>query len=91
MNWWEESFIHIGWNDIAEKISPKLAETTAAAEFFKIEVKPSIIEKYWSSAPWYIMLSFLLIPFIWYKYHKNRRFLGSQKSLISEDKKKNEK
>ena len=70
MNWWEESFIHIGWNDIAEKISPRLAETTAAAEFFKIDVKPSIIERYWSSAPWYIMLSFLLIPFIWYKCRK---------------------
>ena len=33
MNWWEESFLHKGWNDIAEKISPRLAETTAAAEF----------------------------------------------------------
>lgn len=70
MNWWEESFIHIGWNNIAEKISPRLAETTAAAEFFKIEVKPSIIEKYWPSAPWFVMLLFLLIPLIWYKCKK---------------------
>lgn len=70
MNWWEESFIHIGWNDIAEKISPRLAETTAASEFFKIDVKPSIIEKYWSSAPWFVMLLFLLIPLIWYRCKK---------------------
>ena len=70
MNWWEESFIHKGWNDIAEKISPRLAETTAAAEFFKIEVKPSIIEKYWSSAPWFVILLFLLIPLIWNKCKK---------------------
>ncbi|MCH8003975.1 MAG: cytochrome C biogenesis protein [Nanoarchaeota archaeon] len=70
MNWWEESFLHKGWNDIAEKISPRLAETTAAAEFFKIDVKPSIIEKYWSSAPWFVIFLFLLIPLIWYKCRK---------------------
>ncbi len=65
MFWWENSFIHIGWNNIAEQISPKLAETTAAAQYFGITVNPSEIEKYWPSAPWFVMLAFIIIPIIW--------------------------
>ena len=65
MYWWETSFIHIGWNNLAEQIAPRLAETTAAAEFFGVTVSPSEIEKYWPSAPWFVMLAFIIIPIIW--------------------------
>lgn len=65
MYWWEKSLIHVGWNQIAEQISPRLAETKAAAQYFNITVNPSEIEKYWPDAPWYVMLSFIVIPFIW--------------------------
>ena len=87
MFWWENSFIHVGWNNMAEQISPRLAETGAAAEFFGVTVSPSVIEKYWPSAPWFMMLVFIIIPMIWVRC-KNHRFAGVQKSLISEDKQK---
>lgn len=70
MYWWESSFIHIGWNNLAEQISPKLAETSAAAEFFNIIVNPSEIEKYWPSAPWFVMLVFIMLPIIWRRCKK---------------------
>lgn len=65
MYWWELSFIHIGWNNIAEQISSRLAETSAAAEFFGVTVNPSEIEKYWPSAPYFVMLIFTILPIIW--------------------------
>ncbi len=65
MNFWESSFIHIGWNNLAESISPRLTETVAAAEFFNITVNPTEIEKYFSYAPWLVMLIFIIIPIIW--------------------------
>lgn len=67
MFWWELSPIHIGWNNIAEQIAPRLAETSAAAQFFGITVNPSEIEKYWPSAPWFVMLAFIIIPIIWHR------------------------
>ena len=83
MYWWELSFIHIGWNNIAEQISPRLAETSSAAEFFNIEVNPTEIEKYWPSAPWFVMLIFLIIPIIWLKCKKK------QTKIISKEEDKN--
>lgn len=70
MYFWETSFIHIGWNEIANEISPKLAETPLAAMSFSINAGPSIIEKYWPAAPWYFMLVFLLLPLIWRRCKK---------------------
>ena len=70
MYWWESSFIHIGWNEITEQISPRLVETTAAAEYFGITVDPSEIEKYWPQAPWFVMLAFVIIPIIWRRCKK---------------------
>jgi cytochrome c-type biogenesis protein len=70
MYWWEMSFIHIGWNNIAEQISPRLSETTAAAEFFGVTVNPSEIEKYWEKAPWFVILAFLIIPILWSRIKK---------------------
>jgi cytochrome c-type biogenesis protein len=65
MYWWESSVIHIGWNELAESISPRLTETDAAAEYFGISVKPSTIEKYYPSAPWIVGAMFILIPYVW--------------------------
>ncbi len=72
MYWWEKSFIHVGWNSVAERISLKLAETSAAAEYFGITANPSEIEKYWPSAPWFVMLMFLVVPLIWRMCRKRR-------------------
>ena len=65
MYWWETSFIHVGWNNLAEQLAPKLAETTAAAEFFGVTISQSEIERYWPSAPWFVMLIFTIIPMVW--------------------------
>jgi len=70
MYWWESSFIHVGWNRFVEQISPRLAETSAAAEFFGVEISPSEIEKYWASAPWFVMLAFAAIPVIWMRWKR---------------------
>jgi cytochrome c-type biogenesis protein len=65
MYWWETSFLHTGWNNLVEEISPRLAETGAAAEFFGVTVDPTEIEKYWPGAPRFVMLAFVLIPVLW--------------------------
>ena len=83
MFWWEASFIHQGWNSVAEQISPRLAETSAAAEFFTIGISPTENEKYWPSAPWFVMLIFLIIPIIWVKCNKK------QTEVISKEEDKN--
>ncbi len=67
MYWWETSFIHQYWNEFIKSISPQLAETTSAAEFFEISLEPQIIEKYWPSAPWWTMGVFTIIPAVWLK------------------------
>lgn len=70
MYWWEMSFIHTGWNNLVGQVSPELAETSAAAEFFGIEINPSEIEKYWPVAPWFVMLAFIAVPVIWKRCKK---------------------
>jgi len=70
MTWWETSVIHESWNEAVAQISPRLAETPLAAMSFGITAGPSIIEKYWPAAPWYVMLIFLIIPFIWLRCKK---------------------
>jgi len=67
MFWWEESFIHKGWNRFIEITAPKFAETVDAATFFGVVVTPSEIEKYISWAPWGVMLTFLAITIWWYR------------------------
>jgi len=62
MYWWENSPPHVEWNEFVEQYAPKLAEAPAAAMAFKIKMEPSEIEKYWPNAPWYFMLTLLLIP-----------------------------
>jgi len=70
MTWWEKSFIHESWNEAVNQIAPRLAETPLAAMSFGITGGPSIIEKYWPTAPWYVMLLFLIIPYIWLRCKK---------------------
>jgi len=70
MTWWETSVVHESWNDAVNRISPRLAETPLAAMSFGITAGPSIIEKYWPSAPWFVMLLFLIIPYVWQRYKK---------------------
>ena len=70
MFWWESSPIHIGWNNFVASFAPNLAETEAAAQFFGIEVKPSILERLWAPIPWAVMGLFLLLPIIWNHYKK---------------------
>ena len=70
MTWWETSVVHESWNEVVNQISPRLAETPLAAMSFGITAGPSIIEKYWPSAPLYMMLLFLIIPFIWLRCKK---------------------
>ena len=70
MTWWETSIVHESWNEAVAKISPRLAETPLAAMAFGITAGPSIIEKYWPSAPWFVMLLFLIIPFLWLRCKK---------------------
>lgn len=65
MYWWEMSFIHTAWNDLVASIAPGLAETSAAAEFFGVEIEPSEIEKYLPAAPWFVMPAFIIIPVLW--------------------------
>lgn len=65
MYWWENSFVHEGWNDIVEDIAPRLAETRSAAMAFNIRMEPSEIEKYWPTAPWFVMLAFIVLPILW--------------------------
>ena len=78
MFWWESSFIHTGWNNLAEQISPRLAETSAAAEFFGVEINPTEIEKYLPTAPWFMMLIFLLIPIIWSKCKRKEEVIKNE-------------
>jgi len=70
MTWWETSVIHESWNEAVNRISPRLAETPLAAMSFGITGGPSIIEKYWPSAPWFVMLLFLIIPYVWQRCKK---------------------
>lgn len=70
MTWWEASAIHQGWNEAVSRIAPRLAETPLAAMSFGITKGPSIIEKYWPAAPWYVMLLFLIIPYVWLRCKK---------------------
>lgn len=65
MYWWENSFVHKGWNEAVEEYAPRLAEAPSAAMAFNIKMEPSEIEKYWPNAPWYMMLAFVILPFIW--------------------------
>ncbi len=67
MYWWEESFIHKGWNRFVETVAPRFAETTDAANFFGVMMPPSEVEKYVPSAPWLAMILFLAITLAWYR------------------------
>jgi len=70
MYWWETSVVHTGWNDMVNDIAPRLAESKYAGMTFGINADPSVIEKYWPAAPWYFMLVFLFIPWLWARCKK---------------------
>jgi len=70
MFWWEQSLVHTSWNEFVKENIPRLAEDSSAAMAFNIKMVPVEIEKYWPSGPWWIMLGFLFIPYIWQRCKK---------------------
>ena len=66
MAWFENSFIHEGWNKFLEKIAPKIAESEALESTLKIpEGRGGII-------PWFVLLAVVAIIILW-DYIKRRK------------------
>lgn len=70
MYWWETSATHVVWNEFVEEYAPRLAEAPSAAMAFNVRMEPSEIERYWPSAPWYLMLIFLIVPIAWWRWRR---------------------
>lgn len=85
MYWWENSFIHKGWNQLVVTIAPRFAETTDAASFFGISIKPSEIEQYISWAPWAVMFFYLTLTIVWFICKKQRRSLAESHKVHEQD------
>lgn len=65
MNWWEDSFLHKGWNDFIYQISPNLAE---------LEGHDLLVPRGFVDAPlwagWAFFLGLIILGIIWYKIRK---------------------
>jgi len=68
MAWFENSFIHEGWNKFLEKIAPKIAESEALESALKIpEGRGGII-------PWLVLSATIVSVVVW-NYWKNKAII----------------
>lgn len=65
MAWFENSFIHQGWNKFLEKIAPKIAESEA------LESSLNLPEGRGGIIPWLVLIGIIVAIIIW-NYWKNK-------------------